>query len=344
MNDLILARVLDVAPLFEQISQSLDLGNARLIRATSRPIDADGYLSDIVGVTLEWDTKSAAPIHAVLKVSHAGFGQAELPFYQTIATRLNCPVVPQFFAGGIDEPTGRTWVLIEDLSKSHELPSQAPLPPTFARSTQLVEALAKFHAAGWGNGSWQGMSPTLGERLRSSEWLEMVSGRLLAQAGDAVNEQTRDLYARFTEGFPALVARVEQMRGKTLVHGDAHVWNWMLPREGLVEVPKLVDWDGWHIGIGAWDLAYMMALQWDPDVRQRFESALLDRYHRALETAGVNGYSRTALQEDYRLAVLLHLRTPIARYMRNMSAYVWWPQLTRIQHAVKDLCCLDLLT
>ncbi len=207
-----------------------------------------------------------------------------------------------------------------------------------------MEALAKFHAAGWGNGSWQGMSPTLGERLRSSEWLEMVSGRLLAQAGDAVNEQTRDLYARFTEGFPALVARVEQMRGKTLVHGDAHVWNWMLPREGLVEVPKLVDWDGWHIGIGAWDLAYMMALQWDPDVRQRFESALLDRYHRALETAGVNGYSRTALQEDYRLAVLLHLRTPIARYMRNMSAYVWWPQLTRIQHAVKDLCCLDLLT
>ncbi|VTU42724.1 hypothetical protein RA8P1_00306 (plasmid) [Variovorax sp. RA8] len=117
----------------------------------------------------------------------------------------------------------------------------------------------------------------------------------------------------------------------------------MLPRDSAAHAPKLIDWDGWHLGVGVWDLAYMMAVQWDRGVRQRFEMPLLDRYHAALAASGVTGYSREALQEDYRLAVLMHMRTPIARFARTMSAYVWWPQLTRIQHAVEDLRCLDLL-
>jgi hypothetical protein len=117
----------------------------------------------------------------------------------------------------------------------------------------------------------------------------------------------------------------------------------MVPREGGPDAPKLIDWDGWHIGIGVWDLAYMMAVHWERDVRRRFEMRLLDRYHGALLAAGVNGYSRDTLHEDYRLAVLLHLRTPISRFANKMSAYVWWPQLARIQHAVEDLHCQDLL-
>ena len=117
----------------------------------------------------------------------------------------------------------------------------------------------------------------------------------------------------------------------------------MLPCPGTSGVPKLVDWDGWHVGVAAWDLAYMMALQWDRDIRQRFEMKLLDRYHAALAAAGVAGYSRQALQDDYRFAVLLHLRTPLARFQSNMSAYVWWPQLTRVRQAVEDLRCQDFL-
>jgi len=86
----------------------------------------------------------------------------------------------------------------------------------------------------------------------------------------------------------------------------------------------------------------MMAVQWDRGVRQRFEMPLLDRYHATLADFGVTGYSRDALHEDHRLAVLLHMRTPITRFSRTMSAYVWWPQLTRVQHAMEDLRCLDL--
>jgi|GEM_PF-3589112 len=87
----------------------------------------------------------------------------------------------------------------------------------------------------------------------------------------------------------------------------------------------------------------MMALQWDRGIRQRFENRLLDRYCAALAASGVTGYSPEALQEDYRLAVLLHLRTPVARFARKMSANVWWPQLVRFQHAVEDLSCIELM-
>lgn len=342
LDRLILERLLTPALLTERISRHMQLQGASLLSATLRDIDAPGYLSDLAGVTLAWDRQTVTPTQAVLKVSHAGFGQPELPFYERIAGRLNCPVIPAFYAGGVDAPTGRTWLLMEDLSSSHQRPSTAPLPPTFARSAGIVEALAQFHAAGW-HQTWPDLGPTLWARLRTSEWLDAACTSLFAQAGDALDEGTRDAYARFLNGFPALVERGDRLQGRTLIHGDAHVWNWMLPADGRAGTPKLLDWDGWHVGVGVWDLAYMMAVQWDGGVRQRFETPLLDRYHAALCACGVTGYPRGQLHEDYRLAVLLHMRTPLARYARNMSGYVWWPQLTRVQQAVQDLRCLDLL-
>lgn len=343
MDSLILRRLLTPEDLAQHISRHVQLDGAVLLSATAREVDAPGYLSDLVGVTLKWNRSVDAPTHAVLKVSHAGFGQPELPFYENVAKRLNSTAVPHFYGGGIDEQTGRTWLLLEDLSISHERPSDAPLPPRFARSVQIVEALARFHAAGWHKNDWHDIGPTMWTRLRSSDWLEGGCNHLFAQVGDAADQRTRDAYARFQLGFSTLIERAERLRGRTLIHGDAHVWNWMLPREGRDGEPKLIDWDGWHLGVGAWDLAYMMAVQWDRSVRLRFEIQLLDRYHEILAASGVTGYSRESLQNDYRLAVLLHMRTPIARFVRKMSAYVWWPQIIRIQDAVEDLQCLDLL-
>lgn len=342
LDSSILERLLSPQFLTKEMAGHRELTGASLISALPSAIDAPGYLSDLTGVTLTWKHETDAPKSAVLKVSHPGFGGPELPFYENIAKRLKSPVLPQFFAGGVDKPTGRTWLLIEDLSGSHQRPSEAPLPPTFDRCGHIVEALAQFHAIGWSDGhEVPGMGATLWSRLRSSEWLAEACDRLFAQAGDALDDRTRAIYSRFLSEQSALILRAESFQHRTLVHGDAHVWNWMIPRDGDAGVPKLIDWDGWHVGTGVWDLAYMMALQWDRGVRQRFEPPLLDRYHAALIASGATDYSRRALQEDYKLAVLLHLRTPIARFARNMSAYVWWPQITRVSHAVEDLDCFD---
>jgi hypothetical protein len=66
-------------------------------------------------------------------------------------------------------------------------------------------------------------------------------------------------------------------------------------------------------------------------------------YHSALLESGVKGYDRTALTEDYRLAVLWQITTPIWQAMLNIPPLVWWNNLERIFLAVDDLNCQELL-
>ena len=84
---------------------------------------------------------------------------------------------------------------------------------------------------------------------------------------------------------PRLVKRTDSRRAVTIVHGDAHVWNCFLPRDGGSNV-RLFEWDGWRLGVATEDLAYMMAVHWYPDRRRLTEAPLLDLYHAALETQG----------------------------------------------------------
>ena len=95
-----------------------------------------------------------------------------------------------------------------------------------------------------------------------------------------------------------------------IIHGDSHVWNCLLPRDCWSNDVRLFDWGSWNIDAASDDLAYMMAMPWYPDRRQRLERSLLDRYHAALVTHGVRSYDRTALDEDYRLSALWLLMRP----------------------------------
>jgi hypothetical protein len=141
---------------------------------------------------------------------------------------------------------------------------------------------------------------------------------------------------------PRLLTRHRSRRNMTNVHGDAHVWNCFLPRDGAGDV-RLFDWDGWRIGIASSDLAYMMALHWYPNRRRRLERPLLDRCHATLVAHGVRGYDRRALDEDYRLATLLQVMTPVRQAAYDLPPAIWWNHLERIMLAVDDLGCRDLL-
>ena len=151
------------------------------------------------------------------------------------------------------------------------------------------------------------------------------------------------LYERFLDSAPHLLERYDARRNVTLIHGDAHVWNVFLPRDGGDDL-RLFDWDGWRIGVAAGDLAYMMALHWYPDRRRRLERALLDRYHATLLAHGVNGYDRRALDDDYRWAVLWQMATPVWQAAYDIPPVIWWNHMERIMLAVDDLGCRELLT
>ena len=160
--------------------------------------------------------------------------------------------------------------------------------------------------------------------------------------GLSASRQQRDLYERFLGATPRLFARYHAHRHLSLIHGDAHVWNYFLPRDGTDDI-RLFDWDAWRIGVASNDLAYMMATHWYPDRQRRMEQALLDHYHAALTAHGVCGYDRRALDDDYRLSALWQIMTPVWQSAIDLPAAIWWSHLERIMLAVDDLGCRDLL-
>jgi hypothetical protein len=131
-------------------------------------------------------------------------------------------------------------------------------------------------------------------------------------------------------------------RNVTLGHGDAHVWNCFLPRNGSNDA-RWFDWDNWGIRRPTSDLAYMMAVHWYPELRQRQERALLDHYHTVLLENGVRSYNRIDMQEDYRRSVLWHTATPVFQAGVKLPPVIWWNNFQRIMAAVDDLGCRELL-
>ena len=87
----------------------------------------------------------------------------------------------------------------------------------------------------------------------------------------------------------------------------------------------------------------MIAMHWYPDRRRRYERALLDLYHDRLLVAGVRGYDRSALLQDYRFSVLWLMTWPITQQAYGIPTMVWWNNLERVMLAVDDLDCNILL-
>jgi hypothetical protein len=210
----------------------------------------------------------------------------------------------------------------------------------------ILRAHARFHAAWWDDprlgvsvGSWLD-----GEALdRQMQDFAKEFARFADRVGDRLPRERRDLFERFLDAAPRLFARYTTHRDCTIVQGDSHVWNCFLPRDAGADDARLFDWDSWRVGIGSNDLAYMMAVHWYPDLRREREQPLLDHYHATLLAHGVSGYTRRALDDDYRLSVLRRITTPVWQAAYDIPPLIWWNNLQRILLAVDDLGCRDLL-
>jgi len=272
-------------------------------------------------------------------------GRREVEFYREIAAATPPGVLPRCFEAEWDETTHRWRLLLEDLGESHQIVTTWPLPPTRADCEPILTAWARFHAHWWDD-------PRLGRsigRWDDADALDARFKRLRAKVaefeerlGDRLPRERRELYALLLERGPRLMERIDGRRGVTIVHGDAHVWNCFVSRDGDADI-RLFDWDSWRLGVAAEDLAYMMAVHWYPDRRRELEQPLLDVYHAAVCAHGVAGYGRRALDDDYRWAALWRIMTPVLQAGANIPTVIWWNNFERIHMAVEDLRCRELL-
>jgi hypothetical protein len=273
-------------------------------------------------------------------------GRKEVEFYNQVAAATIPRLVPRCFEASWD-PEAKTWhLLLEDLTDSHLVVAEWPVPPTVEQCGRIVETYARFHAFWWNDAR---LGTSIGTFLDAGAldvflgaftgWFESFVDRL----GDRLSPERRRLYERLIAAAPRLLARYHSRRDLTVVNGDAHVWNLLYPREPSSGDVQLIDWSAWRIDTATDDLAYMMAVHWFPERRRRLERPLLDRYHAALVAHGVGGYGREALGEDYRLSVLWQLATPVWQAEHKLPPVIWWSHLERILLAVDDLGCRELL-
>jgi hypothetical protein len=178
--------------------------------------------------------------------------------------------------------------------------------------------------------------------------IPMIASGFLDYLGDRFSAERRRIYETALAALGGLwehhwKRRIDERRWITLAHGDAHFWQFMYPNDGVKDRVYLIDWQVWHIAVGADDLAYMIALHWYPERRQQMECDLLRRYHDGLLRQGAEGYSWEDLWTGYRVGAIRNLFIPALFWSMKIGAGVWWSHLERAMMAFEDLNCAELL-
>jgi hypothetical protein len=293
-----------------------------------------------------------SPSSVILKMGHRGddgrpsyLNRHELAFYRDIAPALPNRLVPGCFDVAEATETSPWHLLLEDLTDTHVIATEHPLPPAYPTCRSIVQRWGQLHAALWNDPR---LEDFLGRPAMEflAEYLRLSIDRFVVfidRFSEVVPAERQRLYERLFDCGPRVLKRIEAGHPLTLIHGDAHWWNCFVPRDSHQEQVRLLDWEDWAIGAGTTDLAYMIAMLWFPERRRAMEQPLLDCYYDALLADGVAAYGRQMLDDDYRWSVLLQLLRPIWQATNNLPARVWWPNLERNMLAVEDLGCRELL-
>ncbi len=342
----------DLVPdqLTERLSGVLPVGRVTAVHAGERRTTV---VSTIVPLRVEYspDAPTEAPTRLILKATRPGLdpslrsiGEREVAFYRQAAPLM--PGGPLARCYDAEYSSGRFHLLLEDLSETHTVLTEWPLPPPVEVCERIVDTWAAFHAFWW-------CHPRLGREIGTflDETALAALGadyrgryeRFAETLGDRLWSEAQAVYARMFAARERLYTPARLYAAYTLAHGDAHVWNLFYPRDGAASGIRLIDWDSWRVGRGAADLAYMMAVHWYRERRARLEARLVERYHAGLLAHGVTGYGLDRLWEDYRLSIIGHLAIPVWLQTVGLPASIWWPHLHRILAAFEDLDCAALL-
>lgn len=295
----------------------------------------------LLSVSYSHDVSPALPGRVILKWPLADlpppdYGAQEPLFYRVFGRHLGSPPMIRALAASRGE--GRQWVVIEDLRSSHTHPSW-PARPTDEEIRSAVSVLAALHSRCWGPHDFEGSGLALPTEEGLRAMVAGITGHLpafLDHLGDTLVDADRAVLDEVFSSPLLPWLRIADRRALTVAHGDAHTWNFLYPRSGQGDT-YIIDWQTWHVDVGARDLAYMMALHWDSEVRRRLERPLLEHYHRLLVAGGVGDYSLDELWLDYRRCVVRNLTFPIIYWSRGFPAESWRYRLDCALAAYREL-------
>lgn len=274
----------------------------------------------------------------------ASAGTHEIATYQFFAAHQTLlPTIPCYDAV-YNTDYRRYHLLLADLSHTHDQPRwHLTIDASYVQRT--VDCLAHIHAYWWNQPARCRAIAT----LRSPEYVASEVQRVrdalphfLAHVATPLTPQERQLYARLATAAPQLWARYFDPSHPTLVHGDAHFWNFLYPRTERTQPTYILDWQQQHVDWGVSDLAYLLVLRY-PHRTAANEYAFVQRYHQALLRHGVVNYAWESCWRDYRRAVVEQLLVPLQWYHVGLPDALWQLFVPRTLTAYRDLNCEEFL-
>lgn len=270
-------------------------------------------------------------------------GEPELIFYRELAPALPSPPMVRCLATA-PLTSKEQWLILEDLRSSHTNPPW-PHRPTDKEVYAAVAVLACLHAHWWESPA---LGSTIGSPHTDTSLRTMVYGfrdhlpGFLNDLGDDLPLVDRLLLEEVFNSSLRPWLRLLEQRALTVIHGDAHTWNFLFPRTGE-GIPYLIDWQLWHPDVGVKDLAFMIGLHWDRAAREQLELPLLHCYHQELISAGISSYSFDDLFLDYRRCLVRNLTFPIILWARGTPREAWRHRLDYALAAYRDHGAAELL-
>ena len=224
----------------------------------------------------------------------------EYVFYRDIATH-GYVRVPALYYGDFDPRSHRFVLVLEDLGGMEAIPHIVGMDAARAR-------LAVRQIAGLQGRFWEAADdPALSAcreflNTRESRILQTVCLLALPAAldrfGDLFSADTRRLTEAFGTRIAAHFAAVSD-GPKTVVHGDYRADNMLFGREAGDDL-AVIDWQGFGIGCGIYDVAFFLGTSVTSDVRRRIERDAVDEYYDIVGGPGTQNYTREDCWRSYR--------------------------------------------
>lgn len=222
----------------------------------------------------------------------------EVAFYQ----RIGAAFAPGHYYSAVDDESRRVVLLLEDVSGGRQ--GDVLRGCSVDDAVRMIDALAPFHAAWWGErAGTRGFPPWDDDpRMRQKRYAAQIDRVLATPRPPDVLRILDRLRSRLGAVTETLAAREQ-----TLIHGDLHLDNVIFAGDPGGRPFIILDWQTASVGPPAWDLALFLTGSLSVGDRRAAEDDLLDRYVKLLATHGVRGYRANDLRLEYRLAMLVLL-------------------------------------
>ena len=284
-------------------------------------------------------------------------GKHEAKFYSIVADSMDEMPIPTCYDAAFSEEIGGAHIILDNLFKTHIISKYYPIPPLKRYCERAIDCLAETHALWWDHQKLKDLSKRANVPYNFKEnsykeeifkWFQNQSRslkRFLKFLGDRISDKRKELFKTVFSLSPQLAHERIKKENITLIHNDAHFWNFFYPKDIEDEKNKalLIDWQSWSIGVGGQDLAYMIGLNLYPERRRLIEKDLIKRYHNDLLKFGVKNYSWDECWYDYKLCALLNLYRIVSWWRGNLPPFIWWSRLEKSFLTLEDLNCIELL-